>query len=282
MRAAAIRTLRYVRHAGWKLVRLNKATIFDALYRFGKLRSNILTVHGSLSACGYIKGGPRTVVEALREWISDQALVMPTHTFCYPDKNGITPIYDGRSTPSVVGAITDYFWRQPAVIRSSHPTHSLAASGPGSEELCQKHELCETPCGAGTPYERLVEQDCSVLMFGATMNTYTLFHTAEDKAQVPYLYEREPYNLRFRDQDGTVRSIVMRRQDMHVTRRFGEMDTWLEEQGLLKRRRLGWGELLFIPHAGDLHERVVKELRQDPLFLVADEARTDLLKFLAL
>ena len=33
----------------------------------------------------------------------------------------------------------------------------------------------DTPCGVGTPYEKLVTQEFSVLMFGVTLNTYTLF-----------------------------------------------------------------------------------------------------------
>jgi hypothetical protein len=42
----------------------------------------------------------------------------------------------------------------------------------------------------------------------------------------------------------------------------------LVEQGLLVRRKLGLGELLFIPSARALHERVVAEMRRDSLFLV--------------
>jgi hypothetical protein len=34
------------------------------------------------------------------------------------------------------------------------------------------------------------------------------------------------------------------------------------------------GELLYIPHAAALHERMVKELRIDPLLLVAESARS--------
>ena len=47
----------------------------------------------------------------------------------------------------------------------------------------------------------MVRQDASVLMFGVTLNSYTLFHTAEDEAEVPYCYEEEPYSLRVRDRN---------------------------------------------------------------------------------
>ena len=41
---------------------------------------------------------------------------------------------------------------------------------------------------------------------------------------------------------------------MGVDAPFGAMDTWLEEQGLLVRRKLGMGDLLYIPHAAALHD----------------------------
>jgi aminoglycoside 3-N-acetyltransferase len=159
------------------------------------------------------------------------------------------------------------------VVRSQHPSHSIAVSGPGAEDLCRDHELRETPCGPGTPYLRIAEGNSSVLMFGATMDSYTLFHTAEDAADVPYLYFPEQVTLRTRGADGTIRSVQMWRQDMSVARRFAATADWLAEQGLLVRRRLGLGELLFIPSARALHDRVVETMRRDPLFLVDEKAR---------
>ena len=110
-------------------------------------------------------------------------------------------------------------------------------------------------------------------MFGATLDAYTLFHTAEDAAAVPYLYMSERLTLRSRDRQGQVKDIPTWRQDMGVTRRFGEMESWLEDQKLLETRRLGTGKLLYIPRSKQLHERMIKELRQDPFLLVHDSIR---------
>lgn len=271
--------VRRLKRARQKLVRLDQSKVLKALDAFGPVQGDILMVHSSLSACGYLSDGPATVLAALRTWLSDRrALAMPTHTWSYPDETGVAPVYDFQATPSVVGAITNYFWRQPNVVRSLHPSHSLAYSGPDAEAFCRGHELCETPCGRGTPYAKLVERNASVLMFGATLDSYTLFHTAEDAAQLPYLYQPEQLRLRSKDKDGTLRSIPVWRQDMGVGRRFAALTPWLETQGLLLRRPLGLGELLFIPRAGDLHEQVVAELRRDPLLLVAESARAEVAK----
>jgi aminoglycoside N3'-acetyltransferase len=117
-----------------------------------------------------------------------------------------------------------------------------------------------------------------VLMFGATMDSYTLYHTAEDEAQVGYLYAPEQVTLRTKDKDGSLRSIQMWRQDMSIARRFEATTDWLADQGLLVRRKLGLSELLFIPSARALHETMLKTLRNDPLFLVDEKARPEALK----
>jgi aminoglycoside 3-N-acetyltransferase len=268
--------VRRFKRARRKLVRLNEAKIREALESCGTFRTDLLFVHSSLSACGSIEGGPATVVSALRSWISNRPLAMPTHTWSYPDASGVAPVYDFTSTPSVVGTITNYYWRQPRVVRSQHPSHSLACNGPDAEKFLRNHESCETPCGAGTPYQRIAEGNASVLMFGATMDSYTLYHTAEDAAGVPYLYIPEQVTLRTKGVDGSVRSLQMWRQDMRVPRRFEETADWLVDQKLLIRRKLGLSELLFIPSARALHETMVKTLRRDPLFLVDEAVRPEL------
>jgi aminoglycoside N3'-acetyltransferase len=106
-------------------------------------------------------------------------------------------------------------------------------------------------------------------MFGVTFDCYTLFHTAEDAADVPYLYESKPYVLNVRDAGGGVQDFPLRRQDMKVQRRFGEMDSWLESRGLIRRYRCGRGEIRWVPHAAAVHEALCTALRADPWFLTA-------------
>ena len=267
---------RRYKRAKRKLVHLNEPKILEALKSCGTFKTDLLFVHSSLSACGSIDGGPQTVVNALRSWIGDRpALAMPTHTWSYPDKTGVAPIYDYQATPSVIGTITNFYWRQPGIVRSLHPSHSLACSGPDAEKLLAGHEDFETPCGVGTPYSQIARGNASVLMFGATLESYTLFHTAEDEAEVGYLYAPEQVTLRTKEKDGSVRSIQMWRQDMSIARNFEASTDWLVEQGLVVRRKLGLSELLFIPDARALHAKMVETLRNDPLVLVDEKARPE-------
>lgn len=269
--AARLRkTSRQVRRATHPLRRQD---VDRALAGMGPMRAPFLFVHSSLSACGDIRGGPATVINALESWAAGATLVMPTHTYCYPDAQGEVECFEPRRTRSLVGAITDAMWRQPGVVRSIHPSHSLAAHGPRAVWLCQGHVSCPTPCGSGTPYAKMVEARSSVVMFGARMDAYTLFHTAEHEARVPYLYQARRYVLRARDLDGVLHEVPMLRQDMTVRRCFKERVEWMEQQGLLSRHPLGMGELLYVPDALAAHGALVAKLLQDPYFLVSSEAR---------
>jgi len=247
--------------------RINPPDIAVALKKLGASENKILVVHSSLSACGYVCGGPASIIAAVQPTCG--TLALPSHSYCYPgDVREEGPVFDPRATRSVVGEITDHFWRQPGVCRSIHPTHSLAASGGDVEPLLAGHVTCTTPCGSGTPYERLICKDAAVLMFGATMNTYTLFHTAEDAAACPYLYCKTSYLLRAIDYEGQLHRLQMFRQDMSVPRRFESMDRILEVEGLLRRTRLGRGALLFVPSAQAVHQFVGEHLKRDPFYLV--------------
>lgn len=253
---------------------LGETEIVAVLQSLPEHRRQVVLIHSSLSACGKIRGGAPSVVRALREWTGQGTLAMPTHTYCYPDPLGVAEVFDPSVTRSRVGAVTEAFWREAGVLRSRHPTHSLAAVGPAARGLVTGHELTDTPCGAGTPYERLVQADAGVLMFGVTLNSYTLFHTAEALASVPYLYFPQPVTLREQRPEGGIRILNMRRQDMGVARRFEGMDSWLEERGLLHRVRCGEGSLLWLPHARAVHEALMDALRDNPWLLVDNSPRT--------
>jgi aminoglycoside 3-N-acetyltransferase len=228
---------------------------------------DVLMVHSSLSACGHVVGGAATAIRAIER--QARTLVMPTHTYCYaPPEGGPPPVYDATQTASRVGIITDSFWRQPDTLRSIHPSHSLAARGPRAEEFTRDHERCATPCGRGTPYDRLVRADAAALMFGATMFSYTFFHTAEDAAGAPYAYDPEPCSLVYMAADGSLVTISSLKQSMDE-RTFRAMDRPLEEAGLLRRRTLGQGQLLFLPSTAAVHEFLLRKFADEPYYLAA-------------
>ena len=247
---------------------ISETAIKKSLAALPRGESSAVLIHSSLSSAGYIIGGAKSVIRAIKSTFAGFTICFPTHTYCYPCNDGSCEVFDRSKTPSRVGAITNEFLREREHLRSLHPTHSLAAIGPVAQYFTSDHEECDTPCGRGTPYEKLIAQDCAVLMFCTTLNAYTLFHTAEDAANVSYLYEPTPYSLRYRNCDGLEVPYKMRRQDMGVPRRFSEMADWMESEGLLFRRALGRSQILWIPSSRKAHLALLSELKTNPRFLI--------------
>ena len=228
--------------------------------------TEILFVHASLSSCGRFTAGPDDVLRGLRE--VSGTLGLPTHTYCYPSAAGEPgPLFDPATRPSQNGALTEMFRTKPSVVRSINATHSIAATGPLSETLTAGHYLLDTPCGAGTPYCRLVQRRAAVLLFGVTFHCYTLFHTAEDASGSEFAYEHGTLDrLRVVDEHGEQHDCWSRRQS-RAPRRFKEAGVLLERAGLVRRVTLGRGDLLYVPDCSRVHDLLVERLRKTPDFL---------------
>jgi aminoglycoside 3-N-acetyltransferase len=235
-------------------------------------KAETLLVHTSLSSCGRFTAGPGDVLLGLSEFCD--TLMLPTHTYCYPmAPNEAGSLFDREITPSKTGLLTEIFRKQTGTTRSIHATHSLAASGALAEQVCRDHHRHNTPCGADTPYSHLVQRKASVLLFGVTFHSYTLFHTAEDASGSEYAYEQGTLDrLRVVDERGEPCDCWSRRQS-RTPRRFAEAGVMLERMGLVRRITLGSGVLLFVPDCSRVHDFLVERLRKCPDFLYQSCAR---------
>lgn len=93
-------------------------------------------------------------------------------------------------TPSEVGLASEIFRRMENVIRSPHPIYSMCAKGPMAEDI-MIHEG-STCWGEGTPFEKLVNNDCFCITIGNYLDKgITLFHRFEEVKKVPYRYYKE-------------------------------------------------------------------------------------------
>lgn len=227
---------------------------------------NVLLMHSSLSSCGHFTGGPSSIIEAVSRHTAN--LLMPTHTYTYPEMLGIdAPVFDPAKTASRNGALTELFRTKPNVVRSIHATHSLAACGPLAKDLTAAHWQSDTACGRQTPYRRLLNRHASVLMFGVSFHSYTLYHTAEDAADSPFAYEAETIDrLRVLDEHGQVQVCPSKRQS-RVLRRFAEAGEHLVDRGMVRKFPLGRNHLYFVPDCTIVHEYLVQKLRTYPDYL---------------
>ena len=116
----------------------------------GVQAGDAVLVHSSLKGIGRFPDGPRDLVHAFQDVLTeDGTLVMPA--FVYDPGAGTARHTDRPAT----GLLSGTFAAMPRVIRSCHPTHAVCAWGTGAEELCGGHEAVE-PFGAGSPLHKLM------------------------------------------------------------------------------------------------------------------------------
>ena len=251
------------RHAARRAFSVTPQDLRDALGRLVATPGEALMVHSSLSTCGHFTEGPADIIAALRDTCG--TLCLPTHSYTYPLQIGErAPLFDAAVTPSKNGALTEFFRKQPGVLRSIHSTHSLAAAGPLAGMMTGDHHGHDSPTGFGTPYSRLVHRRSAALMFGVHFHYYTFFHTAEFEAGSPHAFQQGVTDrLYVVDEAGSPRECLSRRQNW-APMRFQEAGDFLERIGLVKRAALGRGALLYVPDALKVHELLLDRLRKFP------------------
>lgn len=117
--------------------------IKNDLMDLGISAGDLLVVHSSFKSMGNVEGGAECVISAMKEVIGEEGtLLFPTFTFspCYQ-----TSYFSNRDTPSCVGYLSEYFRKTEGVIRTNHPTHSVAIWGKLQKELIGGEELDDTP-----------------------------------------------------------------------------------------------------------------------------------------
>lgn len=237
--------------------------LLDDLRALGVRAGGVLLVHASLKSLGPEAGGPTTVCAALAEAVGPQGtLLMPTLTYdlAYRDD----PCFDQRTSPSLVGALTEVWRQQPGVSRSLHPTHSVAGRGPAFAALVAGHLDDPTPCGPRSPFHRLLfRADVQVLFLGCGLAPNTCMHAVEELLPAPYQLDRE-VRYRIRDEHGGERSAIIRSygfRRLRLRQRYDRLEGLLQGDELRRGRVLAAEGLLVAATA--IRERGLARLHED-------------------
>ncbi len=234
------------------------ATLVRQLREAGVREGGVLLVHTSFRAVRPVEGGPLGLIRSLRAALGPRGtLVMPTMT------DG-SSVFDPRATPTVdMGVTAELFWRQPGVVRSTHPGGSFAAVGPRAEEICAPQPL-SPPHGPDSPVGRVHALDGQILLIGVTHGENTTLHLAESIARVPYSVEYPTVV----EVDGRAETVMIAETD-HCCRGFVIADDWLGDAGAQEVFRLGNAEARLLS-SRQLVGMAVDFLAEDPLVFLCD------------
>lgn len=133
-----------------------KNDLIEDLKKMGLSGTEAIMVHSSMKSIGKVEGGADTVVDAFMEFFKEGLFMTPTHTWAQMSSE--YSVFDPETEPACVGIIPNVFRKKEGVLRSLHPTHSIAIYGKGAEEYIQGEENATTPCPPGGCWDRLTKE----------------------------------------------------------------------------------------------------------------------------
>ncbi len=234
------------------------------LDRLGLPRDACLMIHSAFKDCARSGLNADEVINALVDETAAGTLLLPAMSWRFVKPGGT---FSELETPSNVGALAELFRTRHATHRSLHPTHSVAGRGRLSAQILADHHHCSTPCGEGSPFDRLVASDAWIMMLGITMDCCTLIHRAEERI-APQLYLRpEAEDYVCRDRHGRSWPVRFRRHAF-LPRDFWQVQDALADAGCLRATRLGIAMVRAF-RARDLCEHSERLLRGRPEAMIA-------------
>lgn len=159
----------------------------------------LVMMHVSMRALGFVVGGAVTLLDAVLDRLGPTGtLMMPAHSGDLSEPadwsnppvppawvdtvRAAMPAFDRARTPTWgVGIVAELFRTWPGVVRSDHPTVSLAAHGPLAAKILDDH-LFDDPHGECSPLARAYDRNVKVLLLGVGWDRATLLHLAERRA----------------------------------------------------------------------------------------------------
>ena len=191
---------------------IGKQEILSALSDLGVAKGDTLLVHSSLSACGHIDGGAKTIIDAIIQAIGPEGnFFVPTfqRSECY--LNGINKRWDhrpsdrqDRASEAVrwVGALPLEFMRLwPDAPRGCHISHSWAGLGPRAADVLSRQTEDEPPFSDNSTPMVVKDMGGKILLFGSPIGHMSFVHCFETHYNLPGL---GPSYYDVRLADGTI------------------------------------------------------------------------------
>ena len=201
-------------------------------------KNGTVLVHSSLKSIGPVEGGADTVLDALSDYMKEGLLVLPTHTWKFI--NADNPKFYVADSPSCIGILPELFRKRKNVVRSLHPTHSVAALGKNSHEFVAGAELFDTPCARDSAWGKLLDHKATIVLIGVDLRRNTFIHGVEEWIDIPGRLSDEPEILYTVLPDGTeIKVPSYRHHGLSWSEHFWKVDELFQEKGVMYTTTLG-------------------------------------------
>ena len=218
-----------------------KNDLTDDLKNMGLLPTDSLLIHSSMKSIGEVEGRADTVLDTFMEYFSEGRVMFPTHTWAQMSEE--YNIFDPAKEPACVGILPNLFMKRDGVVRSLHPTHSMAVYGKDAETYIRGEENCTTPCTPGGCWDRLRDIDAKILLIGVNHIRNTYIHSIEEVFDVPERLTEKPVDFKIKMPDGTLKSVSVHRHyspyTAHISEYFDKFTRAYYETGAAKQVKFG-------------------------------------------
>jgi len=183
----------------------------------------------------------------------------------YESVNAQQTVFDVLRTPCCVGALPEYFRTRPGSLRSVHPSHSVSAYGPRAHELIDGHINDHTPCGANSPFSKLLPAGGQILFLGCGLRPNTSMHAIEEHIEPEYLF-KDPVDYTVVLADGSRSLMRVRQHNFAGWRQRYDRLLDVMKYGLRTGRVLQAD--CYLVETENMWPAALDALRRDPLYFV--------------
>lgn len=245
---------------------VSKEQLIEDLRKMGLKEGDHVAVVLSLKSVGYLKGGPNEFINALLEVVGPNGtIMMNTFTYLFPISSIPKDyVFDRKSTPSYTGLVPETFRKRKDVIRSKHPTCSVAVIGKHAEYLIKGHD--ENSSAHFLPYSKLAKINGKYLCIGIGNRLVAIRHAAQHLAG---LSEIVPFyhGVNYQSDQEKVKLFV--RNFFGCTRNLPKLVPDLRKMGVLKTGNVGMARSYFAS-ARDLLNSMSMMLKENPALNLCD------------
>jgi aminoglycoside 3-N-acetyltransferase len=176
-----------------------KSQLLRDLTRLGVSPGQVVMLHASVKAVGWVVGGPDVLLDALLDVLGPDGTLMmyvgweedledfgewsPERQKAYLAE---CPPFDPATSRAhrKWSILTEYLRTRAGAYRSGNPGASFAAVGDKAKWITEDHPL-QYGYGPGSPLAKLCESGGKVLLLGVPLYTVTMLHYSEHMAPVP-------------------------------------------------------------------------------------------------